>query len=803
MKQKIATMSTFAEGKHRNAFKPVALLICITVLLTAFSGITVSAASYSRIELPVPYFCQRIYADCAISSIAMVEAYYHGYPSNSDTIYNIVYGSNGSVNIWSWDALGYSVVSSDLTTVYNYLKAGHPVIVGRANNAGLTHYSVIYAYNGNTSQLETSGFYVLNTYRIDGVVFGIERGYTVLNFQQWLNENSSYWTQTVVRTREVIIIPPIHTHTYTSSVTKQPTCTEEGVRTFTCTSCSNGSYTEKIPALQHSWNSGEIVENAGCVADGLKKFTCTRCGETKYEAISANGHTSVTDPAVAPTCNSVGYTEGSHCSKCNAIITGQTVIPALGHDYSLNNVVYGCCDVTGSYTCTRCGNEKTETSSDYIWSDWRTDRIEEIDSSLEDTKTQYSCVEQVVSYGEWKDAGWVRTKPTESDTLKITSTKNVTDSAAYTIYHYYHYYGYSGGQIWNSYGSVYPNLETTQSTAPFPAGKLYDGYYQSYTQSISGMHGNLWWISSTENVPATTHTEWFYQTRTKDVAYNNYDWQDTPIEVAEGTQVNTRTLYRYKITPKGHTFSDEWCYDELKHWHECVDCDVTSTSIEHIYDNSDDATCNVCGYARFIEPIVVDPSDPQIVIDTKSARCGENITLSITLKNTDALKSIALSGITYDSNALELIGGSWMFENSALSNVDITKKVAAIAFSNNTDCNGIIFSLIFKVKENVDDGVYPVSCAISAKYMEANSEKTVNVASVAGAVNVVSVLKGDVNSDNEVNSDDAIYLLYNTLLPDMYPINQNGDFDGNGELNSDDAIYLLYYTLLPSLYPLQ
>ena len=64
-------------------------------------------------------------------------------------------------------------------------------------------------------------------------------------------------------------------------------------------------------------------------------------------------------------------------------------------------------------------------------------------------------------------------------------------------------------------------------------------------------------------------------------------------------------------------------------------------------------------------------------------------------------------------------------------------------------------------------------------------------------------LKGDINGDDSVDSDDAIYLLYYTLLPDDYPINQSGDFNGDGEVNSDDAIYLLYHTLLPDSYPLK
>lgn len=66
-------------------------------------------------------------------------------------------------------------------------------------------------------------------------------------------------------------------------------------------------------------------------------------------------------------------------------------------------------------------------------------------------------------------------------------------------------------------------------------------------------------------------------------------------------------------------------------------------------------------------------------------------------------------------------------------------------------------------------------------------------------------LKGDTNGNGIVNSDDAIYLLYSTLLgEDRYPLNQPCDFNADGGVDSDDAIYLLYHTLLGSeRYPLK
>ncbi len=57
-------------------------------------------------------------------------------------------------------------------------------------------------------------------------------------------------------------IEPPHEHSYTSAVTKNPTCTEAGVKTFTC-SC-NDSYTESIPALGHKDTNGDYKCDNGC-----------------------------------------------------------------------------------------------------------------------------------------------------------------------------------------------------------------------------------------------------------------------------------------------------------------------------------------------------------------------------------------------------------------------------------------------------------------------------------------------------------------------------------------------------------
>ena len=66
-----------------------------------------------------------------------------------------------------------------------------------------------------------------------------------------------------------------HEHTYTSVVTKRPTCTATGVRTYTCTTCG-AKKTETIKKLAHSYK--QYVTPATTSADGSITKKCTACG---------------------------------------------------------------------------------------------------------------------------------------------------------------------------------------------------------------------------------------------------------------------------------------------------------------------------------------------------------------------------------------------------------------------------------------------------------------------------------------------------------------------------------------------
>ena len=164
------------------------------------------------------------------------------------------------------------------------------------------------------------------------------------------------------------------------TVTTPATCTEKGVRTYTCTSSSH-TKTEDIPALNHSFDGQEYVSNndATCEQDGTKTATCVRYGtggcmetDTVTDTGSKLGHFFEVEDYVSnndATCEQ----DGTKTAKCVRYGTGgcmetDTVTDTdskLGHlfeDYVSNNDATYEHDGTKTAKCVRydqCGETHT------------------------------------------------------------------------------------------------------------------------------------------------------------------------------------------------------------------------------------------------------------------------------------------------------------------------------------------------------------------------------------------------------------------------------------------------------------
>lgn len=134
-------------------------------------------------------------------------------------------------------------------------------------------------------------------------------------------------------------------HSYTATITTQPTCAKEGVRTYKC-SCG-ATYTETIAKTSHNSNATIPAVSATCTKTGLTEGKkCSVCGTitVAQQTVAKKAHTIVTDNAVSATCTKTGLTEGKHCSVCGTVIVAQQTISTVDHtdanaDYKCD---YGC-----------------------------------------------------------------------------------------------------------------------------------------------------------------------------------------------------------------------------------------------------------------------------------------------------------------------------------------------------------------------------------------------------------------------------------------------------------------------------
>ena len=141
-------------------------------------------------------------------------------------------------------------------------------------------------------------------------------------------------------------------HNYVAVVT-EPTCTEGGYTTYTCTICGDSYVADETEALGHSWSEWTTVEEATCTEDGTEQRTCGTCGQTETRVVEAAGH-SYESVVTAPTCTEMGYTTHT-CHICGDTYTSDHVNPT-GHVYE-KVVTEPTCTEDGytTYTCS-CGH---------------------------------------------------------------------------------------------------------------------------------------------------------------------------------------------------------------------------------------------------------------------------------------------------------------------------------------------------------------------------------------------------------------------------------------------------------------
>ena len=236
-------------------------------------------------------------------------------------------------------------------------------------------------------------------------------------------------------------------HTWDNgAITNVPTCTEKGIREYTCVdcgatkteeietdstnhantdiqnmeeaSCSKEGYSgdtvcldchkisvsgTTIPKAEHSWDNGNIIKSANCIEKGSMEYVCGACGETRNEDIPADSdnHTGNTEVLgkVEADCENEGYTGDTHCKDCGAVLLKGSIVTKKNHNplsAVIEDEVPATCQKSGEYYevvyCSECKCEisRTKKETDVLPHTWDNGTVTEATCSREG-KIVYVC----------------------------------------------------------------------------------------------------------------------------------------------------------------------------------------------------------------------------------------------------------------------------------------------------------------------------------------------------------------------------------------------------------------------------
>ena len=155
----------------------------------------------------------------------------------------------------------------------------------------------------------------------------------------------------------------LHTDYGTTERTVPATCGKAGRVDTICGNCGDVISTRELPPTgAHDWGNGVVTTAPTETTPGVRTFTCTVCSDIREETIPATGaHDYQFTKNVAPTCTDGGY-DLYTCSGCGAT-ERRNLTDAAGHKWDGGTVTTAPTETTPgvrTYTCTVCGQTRTE-----------------------------------------------------------------------------------------------------------------------------------------------------------------------------------------------------------------------------------------------------------------------------------------------------------------------------------------------------------------------------------------------------------------------------------------------------------
>lgn len=358
-----------------------------------------------------------------------------------------------------------------------------------------------------------------------------------------------------------------------------------------CTACNNDE-TEK-----HTWNDGSVTKEPSCKEEGKTEYTCTKCGAKKSETLSK------TDDHEMKNLTYVNSTSHqSVCSVCQKSIVSD-------HVWEMTNVLKkATCKEEGKATfqCTGCKEEKTETvpmSTKHTY-DHGCDKDCNVCGLPRETEHKYKSAwtqdkqnhyHKCVHCGDKKDvaAHIPGPEPTEKKPQKCTVCGYVIKPALT------HTHKFGDALVTDQTGHWYVCTGCDEKK---------DYTVHDFENDCDGLCETCGYTRETEHVTAQ---DW----KSSPEGHSSYcehcgmieeTFPHTPGEAATEFTAQVCAQCGYELNPAvGHTFGTEWIQGERTHYHVCQ-CGETDEELPHTWDMEEEFsqityTCTVCRYEHTVQ----------------------------------------------------------------------------------------------------------------------------------------------------------------------------------------------------------
>ncbi|MCL2164766.1 MAG: chitobiase/beta-hexosaminidase C-terminal domain-containing protein, partial [Oscillospiraceae bacterium] len=194
----------------------------------------------------------------------------------------------------------------------------------------------------------------------------------------------------------------------------------------------------------------------------------------------------------------------------------------------------------------------------------------------------------------------------------------------------------------------------------------------------------------------------------------------------------------------------------------------------------------------------IDPDAPTIRVSNAKGSVGSEITVVISLENNPGITAMMFD-VNFDDTVLQLMEtnanmrttllNGWNAQTSVVGNASPVRFAWRDGLAEiDNDNDGVIVNLKFKIIKD-ELGAYPITLTLFDDFITNSATNEVSFIGIAGFIEVIDFVSGDVNGDNRINFTDATLVERYAAGWDNITINdvRAADVNEDGRINFTDA----------------